>query len=131
MPWRRKRVRGRDTTPVITNVEARGLADGMRPLGDRRRRIRLEVVGSLWGTLEVERLATLMNISRTGMLITSPIPAAVDSTQSLKVTVEGHEVKLAARVRHLQRIADVEGEPQYRIGLEFLETPAILVHALE
>lgn len=103
----------------------------MRPLGDRRRRIRLEVVGSLWGTLEIEREAKLMNISRTGVLITSPVPAAVDSTQSLKLTIEGHEVKLAARVRHLQRVADDEGGAQYRIGLEFLEAPAVLVHALE
>ena len=104
----------------------------MRPLGDRRRRIRLEVVGSLWGTLEIEREARLMNISRTGVLITSPVPAAVDSTQSLKLTIEGHEVKLDARVRHLQRVDDdSEGVAQYRIGLEFLEAPAVLVHALE
>lgn len=103
----------------------------MRPLGDRRRRIRLEVVGSLWGTLESDRHAELENISRGGVLITSPIPVAVDSTQSVKVTVEGHEVKLSARVRHLQRFTDARGEPRYRIGLEFLEAPAVLVHALE
>ena len=104
----------------------------MRPLGDRRRRIRLEVVGSLWGALELDRRAQLVNISRTGALIMSPIPAAVDSLQSVKLTVEGHEVKLAARVRHLQRLGDTgAAEPQYRIGLEFLEAPAVLVHALE
>ena len=115
----------------LGNFEARGTADGMRPLGDRRRRIRLEVVGSLWGTLEVDRQAQLMNISRSGVLIMSPVPVAVDSTQSVRLTIEGHEVKLAARVRHLQRVADDEGVPQYRIGLEFLEAPAVLVHALE
>jgi len=88
-------------------------------------------VGSLWGSLEIERQAQLMNISRSGVLIMSPVPAAVDSTQSLKITIEGHEVKLSARVRHLQRLTDAEGEAQYRIGLEFLEAPAVLVHALE
>ena len=104
----------------------------MRPLGDRRRRIRLEVVGSMWGALEIDRAAHLLNISRTGALIASPVPAAVDSTQSVRLTIEGHEVKLAARVRHLQRLNDVrEGEPHYRIGLEFLEAPSILVHVLE
>jgi len=104
----------------------------MRPLGDRRRRIRLEVVGSLWGTLERDRQAQLMNISRTGALIMSPVPAAVDSTQSVRLTIEGHEVKLAAKVRHLQRVTDDGSEqPLYRIGLEFLETPAVLLHALE
>jgi PilZ domain-containing protein len=103
----------------------------MRPLGDRRRRIRLEVVGSLWGTLEVDRRATLVNISRTGALILSPVAAAVDSTQSVKLTIEGHEVKLAARVRHLHRVTPSSGAPQYQIGLEFLEAPAVLEHAFE
>ena len=116
---------------MLANCEARGTVDGMRPLGDRRHRIRLEVVGSLWGTLEIDREAKLVNISRTGVLITSPVAAAVDSTQSVRLAIEGHEVKLAAKVRHLQRVADLDGAPQYRIGLEFLEAPAVLVHALE
>jgi hypothetical protein len=45
--------------------------------------------------------------------------------------VEGHEVKLDARVRHLQRVSDAAGESLYRIGLEFLEAPVVLAHALE
>lgn len=103
----------------------------MKPLGDRRRRIRLEVVGALWGTLEIERQASLVNISRTGALIMSPVPAAIDTTQSVKLTIEGHEIKLAARVRHLHRVTPPTGTPQYRIGLEFLEAPAVLLHTLE
>jgi hypothetical protein len=117
--------------PVATDRETRVMTDGMKPLGDRRRRIRLEVVGSLWGTLEVDRQAQLVNISRTGALIMSPIPAAVDSTQAVRLMVEGHEVKLDARVRHLQRVSDAAGESMYRIGLEFLEAPVVLAHALE
>jgi len=101
-------------------------------MGDRRRRIRLEVVGSLWGAMEVDRPAELVNISLSGALITSPVPTAVDSTQSVRLTIEGHEVTIAARVRHLQRLSTAgESEPHYRIGLEFLEAPSILVHALE
>ncbi len=84
------------------------------------------------GALDLDRQAQLVNISRTGALIMSPIPAALDSIQSLRLTIEGHEVRLAARVRHLQRLADPgAGEPRYRIGLEFLEAPAVLAHALE
>jgi len=89
-------------------------------------------VGALRGALDLDRQAQLLNISRTGALIMSPIPAALDSIQSLRLTIEGHEVRLAARVRHLQRLADPgAGEPRYRIGLEFLEAPAVLAHALE
>jgi hypothetical protein len=52
--------------------------------------------------------------------------------QSIKLTIEGHEIKLAARVRHLQKLdASAGAGPSYRIGLEFLEEPAVLVHALE
>jgi hypothetical protein len=117
---------------VIIDADTRWIADGMRPLGDRRSRIRLEVVGSLRGTLQIDREAQLVNISRTGALILSPIPAAVDSTQSVRFTVEGHEVTLAARVRHMQRMETANtAESKYRIGLEFLEVPAVLMHALE
>ena len=101
-------------------------------MGDRRRRIRLEVVGSLGGVIEIGRNAELVNISLNGALISSPVPTAVDSTQSVRLTIEGHEVTLAARVRHLKRQSAADGsEPHYRIGLEFLEAPSILVHALE
>ena len=82
--------------------------------------------------MEIDRQAELVNISLTGALITSTVPTAVDSTQSVRLTIEGHEVTLAARVRHLQRMSGAgESETQYRIGLEFLEAPSILVHALE
>src|SRR5688572_27916798 len=101
----------------------------MRPLGDRRRRIRLEVVGSLWGALEIDRQAELMYISRTGALIVSPVSAAVDSMQSVKLTLEGHEIKLAARVRHMQRLNEAGGQ-RYRIGLEVLDDPSVLCHVV-
>ena len=43
-------------------------------LGDRRSRVRLEVVGALWATLELTEPARVVNISREGALITSPVP---------------------------------------------------------
>jgi hypothetical protein len=106
--------------------------DDMKPLGDRRARIRLEVVGQLWGTLEVTNEARVVNISRNGALIASPLPAALDSTQALRLTLRGHEIGLRARVRHLKRVArDADHEGYYRIGLEFLDQPAALLQALE
>lgn len=118
-------------TQVGTDRETRWTTDGMKPLGDRRRRIRLDVVGSLWGVFEIEREAELVNISRGGALIMSPTPAPVDSTQSIRLTLEGHEVSLDARVRHLRRVTGRAGEAVYRIGLEFLDAPGVLAHALE
>ncbi len=104
----------------------------MRPLGDRRGRIRLEVVGSLWGTLEVGNQARVVNISTSGALIVSPVPATLDSTQTVKLRLDGHEIKVEARVRHLQRVVSAGDEGvRYRIGLQFLEAPAALAHVLE
>jgi PilZ domain len=101
--------------------------DFMRPLGDRRGRIRLEVVGSLWGTLEVAKPARVVNISRTGALIASPVPAALNSTQRITLVVYGQEISVDARVRHVQRVTSTGADgASYRIGLEFLEVPVSL-----
>ena len=52
-------------------------------LGDRRSRVRLEVVGALWATLELTEPARVINISRDGALITSPVPMPPESVQPL------------------------------------------------
>ncbi len=104
----------------------------MKALGDRREHIRLEVVGSLWGTLDVNKRARVVNVSGTGALIASPIPAAVDSTQTVKLTLDGREFTLEAKVRHLRQIVQPgEDGTQYQIGLEFLGASPALALALE
>ena len=52
-------------------------------LGDRRSRVRLEVVGALWATLELTEPARVVNISRDGALITSPVAMPPESVQPL------------------------------------------------
>ena len=117
-------------TPGIRTSER--VPERMKALGDRREHIRLEVVGSLWGTLDVDRRARVVNVSGTGALIASPVPAAVDSTQTVRLTLGGREFKLEARVRHMSQVAGpVEDGNQYQIGLEFLGAPAALARALE
>jgi hypothetical protein len=103
----------------------------MKALGDRREQIRLEVVGSLWGTLDVNRRARVVNVSGAGALIASPVPVAVDSTQTVKLTLEGREFTLTARVRHMKQVdSPTDDGTQYQIGLEFLETSPALSLAL-
>jgi hypothetical protein len=97
-------------------------------LGDRRVLDRLEVVGSLWGTLEANRVARIANISPGGALIISPVRLEPGSTQVVRVTLEGADVLLDARVRHVAPItpADVRGL-QFLIGLEFPAVPPALM----
>lgn len=117
-------------TPQSRNSERVPL--DMKALGDRREHIRLEVVGSLWGTLDVNKRARVVNVSGTGALIASPIPAAVDSMQTVKLTLDGREFTLEARVRHLKQVANsTEEGTQYQIGLEFLGASPALALALE
>ena len=94
--------------------------------------MRLEVVGLLWGTLEVIHQARVVNISRHGALIASPVPVMVESTQAVSLMLFGQEVRLRARVRHLNRAPDEGGGAElYRIGLEFIDQPTSLLQALE
>ena len=102
----------------------------MRPLGDRRARVRLEVVGVLWGTLEVTPAARVLNISRTGALIESPQSVPLESIQSVRFTVAGEAIMVDARVRHLRRGSGAEA-PEYLVGVEFLSMPDALLHSIE
>lgn len=102
------------------------------PLGDRRSRVRLEVVGSLWGTIDVHEPARVLEISKGGALILSSVAAAPDSVQVLSLSVDGSPVSVDARVRHVRAVPATDDHPvQYLLGVEFLALPAMLTHALE
>ena len=102
----------------------------MQPLGDRRANVRFDVVGSLWGQLEFTERAPIANISATGALVTSPLPAAVDSTQPVILWVDGEQVLVDTRVR---RVRAIEGSwaQQFELGVEFVAAPLPLVNSIE
>ena len=105
----------------------------MKPLGDRRARVRLEVLGSLMGTLELAEPARIVDISAHGALIESPAQYALGSLQELRMTFRGQLVRVTARVRRLQPVSQ-PGEsrqtPRYMIGLEFLSPPSALTESI-
>jgi hypothetical protein len=103
----------------------------MRPLGDRRAHVRLEVVGALWGTLELSETADVLNISTTGALIESPVPAVPDSSQLVILVIDDQELSVETHVRHSSRVVPESDPPQYLIGLEFVSPPTKLVHSIE
>src|SRR5262245_28242643 len=102
----------------------------MRPLGDRRARVRFEIIGALRGMVEFSEAASIVNISGTGALIESPLAVPVDSMQSVRLTVEGTEVALDARVRHLRPLSGPEA-PRYLVGLEFVSPPMSFVYSVD
>lgn len=100
----------------------------MNQLGDRRAAPRLEVVGSLWASLELSEAARVLNASDTGALIASRTPVVVDAVQSLRLRLDGREVNVTARVRHIRQATAVNGDPEYLIGVEFMPAtnPSVL-----
>ena len=104
----------------------------MRPLGDRRARVRYEVVGSFWGTLDVTEPARVININRTGALLAAGSPLAPDSIQVVRLVIEGRDVSVDAKVRSIRHMPKQAGQPEhYLVGLEFVSTPPVLIDSID
>jgi len=88
----------------------------MRRDGDRRAQVRLEVVGALWGSLEMLKRARVMNISEHGALLLSPVPLSPNTIHTVEMNREGHAVTTEVRVRHAHPTSD----GRFQVGVEFL-----------
>lgn len=103
----------------------------MKPLGDRRTRIRLEVVGMLRGTLELTEPARLLNISAHGALIETSAGVTVGSFQELLLTIDGQGTRVASRVRRLQHVEAPSESSKYLIALEFLSPSSSFTESID
>lgn len=89
-------------------------------LADRRRSTRFEIVGELWGSLQVLEPLRVCNLGREGALIESAAPLPVGSNQPVRL-LRGTEItEIRASVRHLSAVPGEGGGLRYRVGLEFL-----------
>jgi hypothetical protein len=103
----------------------------MKPIADRRSAERYDVVGALWGQLELTESARICNVSVTGALLDSPRPAALDASQEVRLVVDGLEVTVDAHVRHVHRLETDAGTARYLIGVEFASPPLSVVQSIE
>ena len=103
----------------------------MKPLTDRRLRERFDVVGAMWGLLELSEPARIQNVSTTGALIDSPHPSALDSTLAVRVMIDGQPVRLDGLVRHVQKTESETNRGRYLIGLEFSSPPESVIQSIE
>jgi hypothetical protein len=100
-------------------------------VSDRRAESRYDVIGALWGVLELHEEGRLRNVSATGVLLDSPVPMALDSAQTIRLEVDGHDITVEARVKHVrQQNYDSRG-PRYAVGLEFIEPPTPVLQSIE
>ena len=104
--------------------------------GERRSRPRFDVHGALWGHLELTESVRICNVSKTGTLVDSPIPAALESTPTHRVIIDGDPVAVATCVPHVTRVSrNATGfrgpATRYLIGLEFLSPPESVLRLIE
>lgn len=93
---------------------------------ERRRAARLPV--SALGDVVSVVGARLLNASRYGMLIESPVPMARDAVLSLRLTIAGQAADVEARVAQCN---PQPGLRAYGVGLEFVRFDAADLERLE
>jgi hypothetical protein len=92
-------------------------------LGDRRNRVRYEIVGQLWGSLETFEPMEVHNLSQGGALVESHVPLAADSVHRLRLTAPEQTLDLQARVAHVSQRQDVTAGENFLVGMQFLGLP--------
>jgi PilZ domain-containing protein len=100
-------------------------------MSDRRSQPRFDVVGVLWGVLELREEARIRNVSATGALLDSPFPVALDSAQTVRLSIDGQGVAVEARVRHVRPESDGPMDLRYVIGVEFISPPLSVLQSIE
>jgi hypothetical protein len=97
------------------------------PTTDRRVHERFDVLGSLWGVLELPETATVLNVSTTGMLIEAAVCPTLNSVHAVLMLVDGDAVRVDTVVRHCRPGAG----GRTCIGLEFLTPPTPVLTSIE
>jgi hypothetical protein len=101
----------------------------MRAPGDRRAQVRFEVFGAFWGTFDAGNAVRVRDLSRHGALIETLQPLAVESIQSVCLTIDGQPAIADARVRHSRPSqTDVK---RYLVGVEFLTASTAFLEAVD
>lgn len=97
------------------------------PSTDRRAFARFDVVGPLWGQLELPEVATVVNVSGSGLLIEAASCPVPNSVHAVRMLVDGDPVSVDAVVRHCRP----GSTGRFRIGLEFLTVPTTVLVSIE
>jgi hypothetical protein len=100
----------------------------MRVAGDRRSRLRFEVFGAFWGTLDAGDAVHVRNLTPYGALIEAHQPLAVESVQPVSLVVDGQPATAEARVRHVEPTWEHD---RYLVGVEFLSPSTAFNDAID
>ena len=101
----------------------------MRAPGDRRTKVRFEVFGAFWGTLDAGGAVDVHDLTPHGALIEANKPLAVESVQSVCLIFDGQPALADARVRHVR--SSTTDHTRFLVGIEFLSTSTAFLEAVE
>src|SRR5438128_144684 len=88
---------------------------------ERRRSVRVEVVGGIQGETQPDNLpVALLNVSDGGFLMRTPISYLVGDIHKFRFTTDSDLIVLRARVAHVMRVT-TNGTASYMIGAEFVD----------
>ena len=73
----------------------------MRSPADRRDQVRFEVFGPFWGAFDVNEPVRVLDLSPNSALIEAQQPLAVESVQSVRLTIDGQPTVTEAKVNAL------------------------------
>jgi PilZ domain-containing protein len=96
-----------------------------RRIGDRRRKPRFEIVGDLFGSVDVTVGLRILNLGRGGALVDSPLALVPGSVHAVRAVGNGESHPMTIRVRHSTATAQ-QGHRRYLLGVEFLNVTAAL-----
>jgi PilZ domain len=105
--------------------QAKGGATMKRRIGDRRTKPRFEIIGDLWGSVDVSASLAVVNLGRGGALLESPVPFVPESVHAVVAVTHEESHKVTVRVRHSTG-DDRQGQRRYLVGVEFIDmSPAL------
>ena len=64
---------------------------------DRRAFERFDILGSLWGQLELPEVATVLDVSSTGLLVEAPLCPVLNSVHAVSIPVDGDSIAVHTR----------------------------------
>jgi hypothetical protein len=85
-------------------------------------------VGALWAA-RVDGTGAVVNISKDGALLTSPVAMPPDSVQPLHLKLEVTTHRRPGR--HVRRVSGPDEPIRYLVGVEFLSIPPALARAAD
>jgi hypothetical protein len=99
-------------------------------LGDRRSELRFEIIGQLWGSLEVVEHLPLRNVGRGGALVEAPQPLSADAVHAVRLMLDDRPADVQVRVRHVTPLREAASDG-YLIGLEFVNPGAAVLAQID